>query len=237
MLNGDETDVDCGGSCGSSCASGRACDRDSDCFVGLSCIAKICGTPTTCEGEYTITSDAEFDEFVMLGCNQLNGNLDISGLERPNLTGLVLTHLPDGPGTGLLRVRNNPGLTSLEGLEDLSVVAKLDIGENPNLEQIQALSGLRQVDLWLGVITCPSLLSLSGLDGIESIGGDLYIRQNDLLTSLEPLDTWDPATLKGWLVVQENPQLPQCLVDDLAAYLDAECSGVDGCAGNLDACP
>jgi hypothetical protein len=60
---------------------------------------------------------------------------------------------------------------------------------------------------------------------------------DDLLTSLEPLDTWDPATLKGWLVVQENPQLPQCLVDDLAVYLDAECSGVDGCAGNLDACP
>ncbi len=41
MLDGDETDQDCGGSC-PACANGRACHQGSDCFSG-SCNAGTCG--------------------------------------------------------------------------------------------------------------------------------------------------------------------------------------------------
>ena len=46
MLNGDETDVDCGGSCGS-CAVGQMCSDDGDC--AYSCTGGLCdGEPAHC---------------------------------------------------------------------------------------------------------------------------------------------------------------------------------------------
>ena len=40
VKNGDETDVDCGGSCGP-CAEGRSCKAGADC-TGKSCVAGLC---------------------------------------------------------------------------------------------------------------------------------------------------------------------------------------------------
>ena len=45
--NGDETDVDCGGSCGSKCASGKMGLRGTDCQAG-SCLNNVCVAPMTC---------------------------------------------------------------------------------------------------------------------------------------------------------------------------------------------
>jgi beta-glucosidase-like glycosyl hydrolase len=44
VKNGNETDVDCGGSCTSKCANGRACAVNADCQSG-SCVAGICRAP------------------------------------------------------------------------------------------------------------------------------------------------------------------------------------------------
>ena len=40
MLNGDETDVDCGGGCGP-CPAGQICNASSDCGE-LSCVGGVC---------------------------------------------------------------------------------------------------------------------------------------------------------------------------------------------------
>jgi hypothetical protein len=39
--NGDETDIDCGGSCGATCPPGKACSSDGDCAMSV-CVANVC---------------------------------------------------------------------------------------------------------------------------------------------------------------------------------------------------
>ncbi len=43
VQNGDESDVDCGGSCGATCANGDACSADSDC-MSMHCDSNLCAT-------------------------------------------------------------------------------------------------------------------------------------------------------------------------------------------------
>ena len=43
--NGDETDVDCGGSCSAACASGKTCTAGTDCATSL-CVASQCCSRT-----------------------------------------------------------------------------------------------------------------------------------------------------------------------------------------------
>jgi len=47
--NGDETDVDCGGSCATKCAVASACVASVDCASGSVCTGNICSLPTSCK--------------------------------------------------------------------------------------------------------------------------------------------------------------------------------------------
>ena len=49
VKDGDESDVDCGGSCAKRCAEARACAVSSDCDKGLLCNGTACVLPTTCK--------------------------------------------------------------------------------------------------------------------------------------------------------------------------------------------
>lgn len=42
VRNGDETDVDCGGSCGSTCTIGQACASEDDCDSKFKCVDGVC---------------------------------------------------------------------------------------------------------------------------------------------------------------------------------------------------
>ncbi|MBK8253070.1 MAG: hypothetical protein IPK82_10415 [Polyangiaceae bacterium] len=42
--NGDETDIDCGGSCAATCTTGMNCSANSDCANGLPCVNGVCCT-------------------------------------------------------------------------------------------------------------------------------------------------------------------------------------------------
>jgi len=46
IRNGDETDVDCGGSCTTTCAFGKKCAADADCANSVTCSGSICTTCT-----------------------------------------------------------------------------------------------------------------------------------------------------------------------------------------------
>ncbi|MGC4070742.1 MAG: hypothetical protein QM784_40015 [Polyangiaceae bacterium] len=57
LKNGDETDVDCGGSCETKCAFGKKCAADGDCAVG-SCAANVC---TTCSNKTLDGDETDVD--------------------------------------------------------------------------------------------------------------------------------------------------------------------------------
>ncbi len=58
LLNGDETDVDCGGSC-PACADDLACLQDTDCASG-SCNGEVC-VPATCDDEKPDGAETDVD--------------------------------------------------------------------------------------------------------------------------------------------------------------------------------
>jgi hypothetical protein len=57
VLDGDETDVDCGGTCSTKCSRGLDCEIDNDCKSSLKCISKLCAE----EDSVASTPSAEED--------------------------------------------------------------------------------------------------------------------------------------------------------------------------------
>lgn len=76
ILNGEETDLDCGGGCDLGCAPGSLCNTSEDCFYGV-CGTGVCDFPKCDDG---VTNDLETDVdcggplcdtcVVPSGCNQ-----------------------------------------------------------------------------------------------------------------------------------------------------------------------
>lgn len=89
--------------------------------------------------------------------------------------------------TEILSVLRNDNLTDLSGLNGLTEVALLDIGENTNLTNLTALSGVTSVKA-LSITKNASLRTLTGLENLESIRqGSIDIWDNPVLESLEGL--------------------------------------------------
>ena len=58
IKNGDETDIDCGGSCSTKCDPGRACAKAADCLTGV-CTSGQCGA--TCDDKLKDQSETDVD--------------------------------------------------------------------------------------------------------------------------------------------------------------------------------
>ena len=149
---------------------------------------------TSVEGSLTI-----FDEYAIIG----NGTNDIVTLTPLGTLTSVL---------GDLAIVNNPLLSnlsglnnlttvggkleirfmeieSLSGLESLNYVDGLDISSNPNLATLNGLENLSNSgaeDFRIGFNE--GLTSLSGLENLESIGGNFTLTENALLTQLSGLE-------------------------------------------------
>jgi hypothetical protein len=136
--------------------------------------------------------------------------VSLTGLEGiTSLTGLQLigNHvLTDLNGlnnlqsiTGSIRIGGNQELTSLSGLDALtSTGGDLEIGYagyygwigNPSLNDLTGLEGLLEIggDLQFGG---SDLVTLQGLNNLESIGNDLIFFNNGSIANLEGLDNLD----------------------------------------------
>ncbi len=119
---------------------------------------------------------------------RINGNcslLDLSGLENLITIG------------GTLEIASNESLSSLDGLDNLTFVGKslmiggwsrnampfasIECHGNPSLTSISALSNLTSIGGSLGVYCNDALLSLTGLESLDTIGSLLigYAVDND----------------------------------------------------------
>ena len=57
IKDGDETDIDCGGSCANKCADERACIVSPDCYTGY-CVQSACTTPPSCSALHSASPAA-----------------------------------------------------------------------------------------------------------------------------------------------------------------------------------
>ncbi len=116
-----------------------------------------------------------------------------------------------------LKIENNDLITELSAFDNLTHVNNIDILYNNQLASLPDFQFLDTIG-WLRIIGHPSLQSLSGIEAIRTIRGNLKIEDNDALLSLDGLKV--NALITGgqssrYLHVRENE-----LLQDIAALSD-----------------
>ena len=161
------------------------------------------------------------------------GGLGIYSTQITSLSGLNnLTHLTYGLSLGY-----NPQLDSLSDLENLNMGedATLAVFDNPLLTSLTGLENLTAI--WGIDINGSFLTSLSGLENLTSVTA-IFIEDNTQLTDISALQNVDPATISGadWegLLILDNPLLSVCNLPNFCTYLQGE--GWRSISGNLGDC-
>ena len=153
------------------------------------------GTISTCgdsggiyNGDVTLSSQSEVNDFGALNFNVINGDIligdyftssDISNLAPLNSLESV---------SGNLTVVNSPNLTSLNGLSNITSVSQLRISDNASLTSIASLSNLSTIGSLLSIGYNSALTNLDGLENLTN-PGNVRISQNNALTSISGLQS------------------------------------------------
>lgn len=123
-------------------------------------------------------------------CFELQNILGLIGLQE--ITDIINDETESYPGS--LTIRNNPKLSSLQGLDNLvSVGFNGDenfytlIDYNNSLEDLSGLNKLKFIKGQVQIRENGSLLNLDGLNSLESIDGSLTIGHNVSLTNIDAL--------------------------------------------------
>jgi hypothetical protein len=137
-----------------------------------------------------LSTQADIDAFAINypNCQSYGLSLTISGEEITNLDGLSNLQTANH-----LTIEHAPNLTSLQGLNALTDVVLLAI-DHTGIEHMHGLEQLNDVELFLVIANNPNLLDLNGLSGLKSVYG-MYIDSNSALQNLDGLDSLE--TLDG----------------------------------------
>jgi hypothetical protein len=97
VQDGDETDVDCGGSCGAGCGDGEGCSDDDDCQSGR-CEAGTCEPPATCDDGVQNGDETDVDcgGSCPTGCDDGEGCIEDDDCESENCDPATMTCGPGG---------------------------------------------------------------------------------------------------------------------------------------------
>ena len=121
-------------------------------------------------GDVTLNSQEEVNEFALFNYSVINGDLRIS----PDYTNAIITS-------------DITDLSLLSSLEQVN--GRVIILSNDNLQNLNGLTNLTSVG-WLTIGNNESLTSLAGIQNIQNVSWfNLY--GNDALTSLDDLQSWD----------------------------------------------
>ncbi len=167
--------------------------------------------PITCTNSVVLNTQAKVNTFG--NCEIMNAVLTISGADIQDLTPLSnLKHVT------ILNIYNNPMLTSLNGLHNLtSVTSELIVYNNPLLTNLEALQNLSTTGVYqLKITDNPQLASLAGLEGIKAAGW-LEISNNDNLHDLHGLEGIISAGTA--LLIRYNDGLQN--LDGLSSFITA----------------
>ena len=111
----------------------------------------------------------------------VTGNIYITSLASDVVTSLAPLQNITSVG-GAIIIAENHSLTSLNGLGGLQTAGMLEISFNGALNNVGALGALTTVNGTVNIIGNESLTSLTGLATSLTIGGDLTIRNNPMLS-------------------------------------------------------
>ena len=125
-------------------------------------------------------------------------------------------------------------MTGLQTIGGDLRIGHIDYEGNPSLINLTGLEGLNSIGGDLRIEINDSLISLVGLENLNSIWGDLRIGGNDALTSLTGLDNIDAGSISG-LFITYNFALSTCKVQSVCDYL-ASPGGTIEIYGNTPGC-
>ncbi len=80
----------------------------------------------------------------------------------------------------------------------------MEISANNNLTSLSGLQGITSVGSYLEISDCQGLTDLQGLEGLETIGDAILINENPILASMQGLS---PSSVGGGFSLMNNPQL------------------------------
>lgn len=112
----------------------------------------------------------------------VTGNIYITSLATDVVTSLTPLQNVTSVG-GAIIIAENHSLTSLSGLGGLQSVGMLEISYNGTLNNLTALGSLATITGSLNIVGNESLTTLNGLPIGLTIGGDLTIRNNPILST------------------------------------------------------
>ncbi len=140
------------------------------------------GTPTeVCEGGAGITSDDDPDFARLSFCNTIGGSLVIGG-DVTSLGGLA--HIVEVRGN--LSINGTTALTSLAGLESMSVVGELRVQNNAELTSLNGLGGSGTPE-FIYVQANPKLTTIGGLSNITETTYGITLSSNPVLRDISSL--------------------------------------------------
>ncbi len=177
-----------------------------------------------CDGTIRLNSQADVDAFPSnYGCSRISGTLEIfNAADVTNLDSLYqLTSV------GTLTIVSNPHLASLGGLSNITDVSALHLSSNPEIQDLSGFSALVSATNMIDIASNAKLASLRGLEhlstvgtlsiafcnmltdvtlpGVTRTGGDLVLRGNNGLISLDGLG--NVRTVDGLLRIEANASL------------------------------
>jgi len=139
------------------------------------------------------TTQGQIDSFSINypNCAKIEGSIKISGNSISNLSGLLV--LNEIGGDVLIGEYygnyTNPMLSTLNGLENLTIIAgSFSISNNGTLYSLSGLGGITTIFGCLSIVDNPELLTIQGLDTLDHIGDCLAIEENSNLLTLSGLD-------------------------------------------------
>lgn len=150
-------------------------------------------------GNATLTTQQEVDDFGANNYTAVTGKLTISGSSITDLSSLsTIQTIGNGnvSGTGLFIV-NNDNLINLNGLNSVTTISgDLEVTNNALLQTLSGLNNVNAINFdqlvfggGLYIKNNNSLMNLSGLDNLNFIPIDLEIIDNPSLTSISQLSS------------------------------------------------
>ena len=148
-----------------------------------------------------------------LGIANLDGITDLS-----ELSSLTTDPWFGSPfGQFQMYIGENDNLTSLVGLENITILNYTTIRNNPSLTGVDGLSGLVTVSE-LEMENNASLESLDGLQSLTEIRTGLSMYLHPSLTDVSILDNIDPEEL-NYLYIEESPNLTFCNSTTICSFI------------------